>query len=48
MPGGQRTETCSRGTRIFRRTGNDWLMVHQHLSYPSDSQNGVARADLSP
>ncbi|MEV4808854.1 YybH family protein [Micromonospora avicenniae] len=45
---GQPTETWSRGTRVFRRTGNDWLMVHQHLSYPCDPQNGVARADLTP
>ncbi|TYB93037.1 DUF4440 domain-containing protein [Micromonospora sp. WP24] len=47
-PDGQRTETWSRGTRVFRRAGSDWLMVHQHLSYPYDPQNGIARADLKP
>ena len=45
---GQLTETWSRGTRVFRRTGDDWLLVHQHLSYPCDPQSGAARADLRP
>ena len=47
-PDGQPTETWSRGTRVFRRTGDDWVMVHQHLSYPCDPQTGTARADLRP
>lgn len=47
-PDGQPTETWSRGTRVFRRTGETWTMVHQHLSYPCDPQTGAARADLRP
>ncbi|TDC33132.1 SgcJ/EcaC family oxidoreductase [Micromonospora sp. 15K316] len=47
-PDGQSAETWSRGTRVFRRVGDDWLMVHQHLSYPCDPQSGIARADLNP
>ncbi|MBO3749333.1 SgcJ/EcaC family oxidoreductase [Streptosporangiaceae bacterium NEAU-GS5] len=47
-PDGQPAETWSRGTRVFRRTGETWEMVHQHLSYPCDPETGAARADLRP
>jgi uncharacterized protein (TIGR02246 family) len=39
-------ETWSRGTRVFRRSGGRWEMVHQHLSFPADG--GTARTDLVP
>ncbi|NIK55237.1 YybH family protein [Kribbella shirazensis] len=29
------TETTSRATRVFRRTGDGWKLIHQHLSYPA-------------
>ena len=29
------TETTSRATRVFRRTGTGWQLIHQHLSYPA-------------
>ncbi|MGZ0149601.1 YybH family protein [Kribbella sp. WER1] len=29
------TETTSRATRVFRRTGAGWRMIHQHLSCPA-------------
>ena len=29
------TETTSRATRVFRRTGTGWRLIHQHLSYPA-------------
>ena len=29
------TETTFRATRVFRRTGTGWQLVHQHLSYPA-------------
>lgn len=29
------TETTSRATRVFRRTGDGWQLIHQHLSYPA-------------
>lgn len=45
-PDGQPAETWHRGTRVFRRIGDDWLMVHQHLSYPLDPQAGTERAEL--
>ena len=33
-------ESWSRGTRCFRRVGEDWVMVHQHVSYPNDPATG--------
>ncbi|MFI6909832.1 YybH family protein [Nonomuraea sp. NPDC050394] len=45
---GEGFETWSRATRIFRRAGGRWLMVHQHLSYPRDPETGQARTDLRP
>ncbi|MEU5675263.1 nuclear transport factor 2 family protein [Micromonospora sp. NPDC047753] len=47
-PEGESTETWSRGTRVFRRAGETWVMVHQHLSYPCDPQTGAALANLRP
>lgn len=42
MPDGSVTETWSRGTRVFRRQGDEWLAVHQHVSYPRDPDTGMA------
>ncbi|MEU8223719.1 nuclear transport factor 2 family protein [Kribbella sp. NPDC048915] len=28
-------ETTSRATRVFRKRGSGWQMIHQHLSYPA-------------
>ncbi|MEV8515726.1 nuclear transport factor 2 family protein [Dactylosporangium sp. NPDC051484] len=33
-PDGSAAEYHSRGTRVFRRTGGEWKLVHQHLSLP--------------
>jgi uncharacterized protein (TIGR02246 family) len=41
-------EEWSRGTRVFRRRGGRWEMVHQHVSYPFDPGTGAARTDLRP
>jgi uncharacterized protein (TIGR02246 family) len=41
-------EGWSRGTRVFRRRGGRWEMVHQHVSYPVDPETGAARTDLRP
>lgn len=46
--GGQRTESWSRGTRVFARRSGEWLMIHQHLSFPYDPATGKARTDLVP
>ncbi|GAA3396608.1 YybH family protein [Cryptosporangium minutisporangium] len=48
QPDGSVAETWSRGTRVFRRFGGDWQMVHQHVSWPADTDTGAARTDLRP
>jgi len=42
------TPQWSRGTRVFRNTGDGWKMVHQHLSYPRDPETDRAATDLRP
>lgn len=34
LSSGERTETCSRGTRVFTRRAGVWRLTHQHLSHP--------------
>jgi len=41
-------ELWSRGTRVFRRAGGSWTMIHQHVSFPFDPKTGAARLDLRP
>ncbi len=47
-PGDRRFDSWSRGTRVFERRDDVWLMIHQHLSVPYDPATGQARTDLSP
>ncbi|MEW9548887.1 SgcJ/EcaC family oxidoreductase [Nonomuraea sp. NPDC050783] len=46
--GGPGAESWSRGTRVFERRDGEWLMVHQHLSFPLDRETGRPRTDLTP
>jgi ketosteroid isomerase-like protein len=32
---GDGSESTCRATRVFRRTGGGWQLIHQHLSYPA-------------
>lgn len=48
FPDGRRIDQWSRGTRIFRRIDNRWLMIHQHVSYPYDPATGLAQMELAP
>ncbi len=36
-PDGIRFEEWSRGTHVFERRDGRWQMIHQHLSYPIDT-----------
>lgn len=39
-PEGEMAETRSRGTRVFQRRGGEWLLIHQHVSFPFDPRTG--------
>jgi uncharacterized protein (TIGR02246 family) len=41
-------ESWSRGTRVFRRRGGRWELVHQHVSFPIDPATGAAATGLTP
>jgi ketosteroid isomerase-like protein len=45
---GSVAESWSRGTRVFRRAGRGWEMIHQHVSFPVDPATGRSRTDLTP
>lgn len=45
---GQVVDSWSRGTRVFERRSEAWVMIHQHLSFPHDPATGNARTDLRP
>lgn len=45
---GTSVDTWSRGTRVFERRNGEWLMIHQHLSYPYEPDTGEAKTDLRP
>lgn len=47
-PDGSEDVTWSRGTRVFRRVGGRWQMVHQHVSFPLDPATGRAATELTP
>ncbi len=45
---GSSSTTWSRGTRVFRKAGGRWRMIHQHVSFPVDPSSGLAATDLAP
>lgn len=47
-PDGSEDVMWSRGTRVFRRIGGAWKMIHQHVSFPVDTETGSAATDLTP
>jgi uncharacterized protein (TIGR02246 family) len=47
-PDGTHTESWSRGTRIFQRRDNAWLLIHQHVSFPLNPTTGQATTTLRP
>jgi uncharacterized protein (TIGR02246 family) len=45
---GQTFDSWSRGTRVFERRNDAWVMIHQHLSVPYDPVTGEAKTELRP
>jgi uncharacterized protein (TIGR02246 family) len=45
---GEPAESWSRGTRVFQRRGAEWLMIHQHVSFPFDPETGAVETGLRP
>jgi uncharacterized protein (TIGR02246 family) len=45
---GHMVDSWSRGTRVFEKRAGDWLMIHQHVSFPYDPETGQAKMDLRP
>ncbi|WP_380167593.1 nuclear transport factor 2 family protein [Jannaschia sp. R86511] len=45
---GQATDLWVRQTNVFRHLGGQWLMVHDHVSVPTDFATGRSLTDLSP
>ena len=37
-----------RWTACFRKRGDAWLIVHEHVSVPADVRSGMAFLDLKP
>ena len=48
LPDGREEVTWSRGTRVFQRSADRWLMTHQHVSFPVDPTTGLAATELTP
>lgn len=48
LPDGTMSESWSRGTRVFQWQDGEWLMIHQHVSFPFSPETGAARTDLRP
>lgn len=48
QPDGETAESWSRGTRVFRKRDGEWMVIHQHVSFPFDPRTGRAKTDLRP
>jgi uncharacterized protein (TIGR02246 family) len=48
LKNGQKAARWLRWTACYRKSGGKWLIVHEHVSVPSDVRNGTALLDLVP
>jgi uncharacterized protein (TIGR02246 family) len=48
LKGGQKTESWMRVTSGFRRIKGKWLIVHDHVSVPTDYATGNSMLNLKP
>ena len=46
--GGTEVDYWVRGTSVFQRSGDRWLIVHEHVSVPVDFATGSPAMDLVP
>jgi ketosteroid isomerase-like protein len=45
---GRPMDTWVRATNCFRLIDGEWLMIHDHVSWPIDFSTGKALMDLTP
>lgn len=48
LKGGARSEIWVRVTDVYQKIGGKWLIVHEHVSVPTDFETGKAALDLKP
>jgi ketosteroid isomerase-like protein len=48
LKSGQRAESWVRATSCFHRSNHQWLITHEHISWPVDPKSGSAAKDLTP
>jgi uncharacterized protein (TIGR02246 family) len=48
MTNGSTVDMWVRSTVCLRKSGNDWLIAHEHTSVPFNAESGLAILDLTP
>jgi uncharacterized protein (TIGR02246 family) len=48
LKNGQQTDWWLRWTACYRKANGKWLIVHEHVSVPTDLKSGKALVDLKP
>ena len=48
LKGGQKTEFWLRVTQVYRKIDDQWRVVHEHVSVPTNLETGKAALDLTP
>lgn len=48
LASGRNSDVWVRWTACFRRTGDTWRIVHDHVSVPADPASGQAAMNLTP
>jgi uncharacterized protein (TIGR02246 family) len=48
LKSGEKTDTWVRVTDCYQKTGGKWLVVHEHVSAPTDLESGKSVLDLKP
>src|SRR5215469_12300194 len=48
LKGGQKAAFWLRVTDVYRKTGGQWRVVHEHVSVPANLETGKAALDLTP